>query len=498
MTERLSEATLGTLPPQIDRPSYDRAKLSNGVVHIGVGAFHRAHQAVAFDALARAGDLRWGVVGASLRSRAVRHALSPQDWLYSLAVEENEHRAVSVVGSIVDMIVAPESPSRLIDAIASPQTLLMTVTVTEKGYKLDPASGLLDESDPDVRADLATLDRPITLPGYLAAGLRRRMDGGLPGITIISCDNLSQNGRKFHASVTSISRAHDPALAHWIEDRCAFPNTMVDRIVPATTSDDIARAAMELGALDLATVRTEPFSQWVIEDRFAGERPDLEPAGVQFARDVRPWENAKLRMLNGAHSAIAYLGALAGLSTVDEFVAESWGRAFVHLLWDELAATLDPPEGLDFSQYRTALMRRLRNSALQHRLIQIAMDGSQKIPQRLVPASIALLERDGRRDAIALAIAAWIRWQRGRDEQGLSFMVDDPLASTTGRLLDNERGAREQVRAIFSLESVFPGRLAGDTDFQVAVAHHLEQLYRCGARATVEQFAQSAEVQRQA
>ena len=497
MTERLSNSTLGFLPRQISRPKFDRARLKPGVVHIGVGAFHRAHQAPVFNALAEAGDLRWGIVGASLRSPAVRDALSPQDWLYSLAVDENDSRRMSIIGSLLNVIVAPESPRRLIDSIASPETQLVTVTVTEKGYKLDPSSGALIEEDPDVRADMASLQAPRTLPGYLVAGLRLRHQRGLSPLTIISCDNLRANGRKLQASVGRLARAHGPGAAGFVE-QCAFPNTMVDRIVPAATEADIERAAAQLGLVDLATVRTEPFSQWVIEDRFTGERPDLERAGVQVARDVAPWEEAKLRLLNGAHSAMAYLGGLAGLATVDEFVAQPWGAAYVRQLWDELDTALDPPEGLSLTDYRRSLMRRFRNSALQHRLTQIAMDGSQKIPQRLVPAAVALRDRNRCADAIALAIAAWIRWQTGRDERGERFVVDDPLPSTTARLLDSTGEPREQVRAILSLESVFPRRLAADEGFQTAVGQYLEDLYRFDARATMERFSAHHELAQEA
>lgn len=488
MTARLSNMTLETIPPAIRRTSYDRSALKPGVVHIGLGAFHRAHQAPVFDALAEAGDLRWGVVGASLRSPAVREMLVPQDCLYTLEIEENGRRTINVVRSILDVIVGPQNPRRLVEAIASDQTHLVTVTVTEKGYELDSGRGLEVERDPDVEADPASLDLRLTMSGYLAAGLWLRKQKGLPAISIISCDNLSQNGRKLRAAVLQVARAHDDGLADWIANDCAFPSTMVDRIVPATRNDDIERVAAELGVIDCAPVVTEPFSQWVIEDRFAGERPDLAAAGVQFTNDIAPWEEAKLRLLNGAHSAMAYLGGLAGMRTVDQFVSRPWGAAFVELLWDELEQTLAPPAGLALGDYRALLMRRFANSALGHRLLQIAMDGSQKIPQRLVPAAVAIRSCDRRADAVALAIAAWIRWQGGRNDLRESFAVDDPLASTTERLLDHARGPLDKVRAIFSLRSVFPESLAADRQFQSSVAEHLDRLVRSGSAATVEQF----------
>ena len=486
MTERLSEATLSRLPQAIRRPTYDRTELQCGVVHIGVGAFHRAHQAPLFDALAQAGDMRWGIVGASLRSSAVRDALAPQDCLYSVTVEDGEDRQTQVVGALRHIFVTPETPQRLINAIASPEAKLVTVTVTEKGYKLDAASGTLLDDDTDVRSDLVSLDTPRTLPGYLVAGLKLRHERRLEPLTIISCDNMAENGRKLQASVAQVARAHDPALGDWVQERCAFPNTMVDRIVPASSEADIARTASKLDLLDAAAVRAEPFSQWIIENRFAGERPDLDVA--VFTADVTPFERAKLRLLNGAHSAMAYLGGLAGIATVDEFVSEEWGGALIELLWDEVQPTLAPPPELDLAAYRLQLMGRFRNSALHHRLTQIAMDGSQKIPQRLAAPAVETMDSGGAPDALALTIAAWMRWQAGHDDSGRRFLVDDPLASTTQRLIESATNPSDQVSALLSISSVFPERLSADMTFREQVAGHLESLQRIGARATAQQY----------
>jgi len=485
VTGRLSAATLDSLPPEVRRPSYDRQALKPGVVHIGAGAFQRAHQAPIFDALAADGDLRWGVVGASLRSPAVHDALAPQDWLYSLVVEDDFERRASVIGVLKDIIVATQEPQRLAQVIATPEVQIVTVTVTEKGYKLD-LSGTLIDDDPDVRADAATLQAPRTLPGHLAAGLKLRKERGLGPVTVISCDNITANGRKLQATVAQLARAHDPSLADFI-DQCAFPNTMVDRIVPATTADDIERVSGELGLIDRATIRTEPFSQWVIEDRFAANRPEFERAGVQFTTDVAPWEEAKLRLLNGAHSAMAYLGGLAGISTVDRFVGGP-ERAFVELLWGELRPTLDPPPQLDLHDYCATLMRRFGNSALGHRLGQIAMDGSQKIPQRFGPAAIARLDQGEAVDSIALVIAAWMRWQEGFDDKGRRFEIDDPLASTIGGLLRGSSSASDKVGALLSLKAIFPDRLAADPRFAGLVVGYFDGLQRTGARATIQQF----------
>lgn len=486
MIPRLAQGTLSRLPSTVLRPCYDRDSLRCGIVHIGLGAFHRAHQAPLLDALADDGDLRWGVIGASLRSAAVRDALSPQDFLYSLAVEDGADRCTRIVGTLREILVGPADRQKLVDAIASPDTHIVTVTVSEKGYKLDPSSGALLKRDQQVRGDLLSLKAPSSLPGFLAAGLKRRKDETNVPLTIISCDNMEANGQKLRSSVVDIARAHDCALAEWINEKCSFPSTMVDRIVPATTEADITRTASELGVMDRAPVRTEPFSQWVIENRFSGPRPELERYGVIFASDVAPWERAKLRMLNGAHSTMAYIGGLAGIATVDAVVAQSWGQSLIHGLWDELGATLTSFTSLDLHGYRDQLMRRFRNAALNHRLVQIATDGSQKLPQRIVAPTVELLDAGYTPMACALAIAAWIRWVAGVNDRGEEIIVNDPLSSTMRRLVDSGLSAGDQVSAMLSITSVFPERLRGDRAFKQLVVHQLESLQRLGAVATVQ------------
>lgn len=495
MTARLSDATLVKLRPDIRRPRYDRRQLQPGVVHLGLGAFQRAHQAPIYERLAEIGDLRWGVIGASLRSSAVHRALSPQDGLYSLTIQGGEHRETSVVGALLDVIVASEDPHRLIEAIASPQTQLVTATVTEKGYRLDPSSGLLIDDDPDVHADLASLSRPSTVPGFLAAALRIRRDRGLAPITIASCDNMNDNGRKLRAAVARIARSHDGNLGDWIEQSCAFPNSMVDRIVPTATDADIAAAQTHLGLLDCSPVRAEPFSQWVIEDSLTGPVGSLGKAGVQITTDLGPWERTKLRMLNGAHSAMAYLGGLAGFEAVDQFVAWPPGEQFVEMLWNEVEPTIAPPAELNVAEYRNALMRRFKNSALGHRLRQIAMDGSQKLPPRLLSPASELAQRGEPADTIALAVAAWMRWQAGRTDAGASFEVDDPSASRTAHLIAAKNDPADYAKALFSIHSIFPPRLVADGIFVGRVVDHLRNLQQLGAREMLVRFVNRSNAQ---
>jgi fructuronate reductase len=338
--KRLSNATLGDLPPNIERPGYDRTTIATGVVHLGVGAFHRAHQALVFDKAIAAGDLRWGVLGVSLRSPSVRDQMAPQDNLYSLVERDGSGQRTKVIGAVRAVLVAPEDPTAVVAALAAPDTHLATLTITEKGYKL--RGGQLDLNDPDIVHDLADLAAPRTAPGFLVAGLAARRDAGLRPFTALSCDNLPHNGGLLRDAVLAIARAHDADLAAWIEQNGAFPQTMVDRIVPATTTADVDAMAGRLAMEDHVPVNTEPFFQWVIEDRFCGPRPAFETLGVQLTDDVAPWEEAKLRLLNGAHSGIAYLGGLAGVEFVHEFVADTTGRRFVEALWRESVATLTP------------------------------------------------------------------------------------------------------------------------------------------------------------
>jgi len=486
MTKRLSNATLASLPAGAGLPRYDRAAVTPGVVHLGFGAFHRAHQAVIFEAALDTGDLRWGITGASLRSAGVRDEIDPQDGLYTMVTRDGAGDDLRVIGAVREVLVAPENPAALVARLAHPETHIVTLTVTEKGYKLDPATGALLGNDPDVAADLAKLAEPRTAPGFLAAALQARRAAGIPPFTAISCDNLPHNGRRLEQAVLAVARAHDPSLAEWIEQEGAFPETMIDRIVPATTAADIVALEASLGLVDQAMVKGEPFLQWVIEDRFCGPRPDFERLGVQVTSSVAPWEEAKLRLLNGAHSGIAYLGGLAGIDFVHEVVAIPAFARFVEALWDEAEATLSPPPGLDVAAYRVALMERFANPALQHRTRQIAMDGSQKLPQRLLAPIAARRAKGLGVDALALAVAAWMRWQSGVDDAGDAHIVDDPLAAITSTRLEVTVEPEDQVAALLSIYAIFPPALAGDEGLRATLVRHLRALASLGARATVE------------
>lgn len=489
--KRLCDQALADLPADVARPAYDRGQVRTGVVHLGVGAFHRAHQAVVFDDALAAGDLRWGVLGASLRSPRVAEQLNPQDGLYTLVIRDGAEEGLRVIGSGRGVLIAAQDPAALVAAMADPDVHIVTLTVTEKGYCLDPASGALRLDDPDIAADLADLARPRTAPGFIVAALAARRAAGLAPFTVISCDNLPHNGSRIRDAVLAMAGRLDPDLAAWIETHGAFPQTMVDRIVPATTAQDIARLSDRLGVEDRGMVKAEPFTQWVIEDRFAGQRPDFAALGVQLTSAVAPWEDAKLRLLNGAHSAIAYLGALSGYEHVHEALAVPAFAAFVEALWDEAQTTLNPPPGLDLAAYRRDLMARFRNPALMHRTRQIAMDGSQKLPQRLLATVAERLARGEGVAALALGVAGWMRWQSGRTEAGEAVVVDDPLAGRTAALLASAGSDEARVAALLTLDAVFPPALASDPRFVAAVMKAYLALGRYGAVETARRWAEA-------
>lgn len=484
---RLSSQMLAALPADVIRPNYDRSQVKPGVVHLGIGAFHRAHQAVLFDDALNAGDLRWGITAASLRSPAVRNQMVPQDGLYTMLVRDGGSEQARIIGAVQDVIVAPRAPQALIAAMAAPDIHIVTLTITEKGYKLDPATGALIEDDAQLAADLLSLEQPQTAPGYIVAALARRKAAGLPPFTAISCDNLPHNGTRLRNAVLALARRHDAALAEWIAAEGAFPETMVDRIVPATTPDDIAALTMRLGVEDQAMVKTEPFIQWVIEDDFCGPRPDFGP-GVQITAAVAPWEEAKLRLLNGAHSGIAYLGGLAAIDYVHDVLALPEARIFVETLWDEAETTLSPPAELDVAAYRRDLMARFDNPTLRHRTHQIAMDGSQKLPQRLLATIAARIEAGQGIDALSLAVAAWIRWQVGHDDLGNLHVVDDPLAVPIAAMLGAAATTQDRVAAILAFDAVVPPALGANPLFRDILVRWLTILETYGARAALETF----------
>ena len=461
---RLSDRTLTQARNGAWPAAYERDAVTTGVVHLGPGAFHRAHQAPVFDALL-ARDPRWGVCGVSLRSPAVRDALTPQDGLYTLALLDAEVR-VRIIGAVKQLLTAPQTPAAVLERLADVRTRMITLTVTEKGYCLTPG-GDLDLAHPDVAFDLTRPASPSSAAGWLVEGLRQRRSAGAPGLPVVSCDNLTDNGGKLGRAVATLARAQgDARLADWIEGEVRFPNTMVDSITPAT--DDALRACAQdlIGLEDAWPVQREAFSQWVIEDRLGSVAPDLASAGVTLVAQVRPFELAKLRLLNGAHSTLAYIGLLAGFETVSEAMADPALAAFVErLMRENIAPSLTPTPGLDLPAYITAILARFRNPAIAHQLAQIAWDGSQKLPFRLLGTITDALAAGRAVDRLVIPVAAWMLFA-ARRARGAKPLVD-PLADKIAQVAAAPIGL--QPERFLALSTVFPPALAGNARFRDAV-----------------------------
>jgi len=453
---RLAPEVLDRLPSDVQRPDYDRDAQRNGIVHFGVGAFHRAHQAAFTDDAMAAGDRDWGIVGVSLRSTAVQRQLMPQHGLYSIVERGGEEETLRIAGAVRDVLAGPAASGAIVDAIASPDTRVLSLTITEAGY-LRALDGDLDLDHPAIAADRAEGAAPATIYGFVRAGLMRRRAEGLPGLTLLSCDNLATNGAVLSQCLHSFLDATDKQLARWFLDECACPSTMVDRIVPATTQADLAALAERLGVRDEAAVITEPFRQWVIEDRFVTSRPRWEAVGAQLVGDVHAYELAKLRLLNAAHSALAYLGLPAGHAYVHEAIADPAIRPVIdRIMRVEAAGTLRPMRGFDPDAYCDRLIERFANARLPHSLAQIAMDGSQKLPQRWL-ATLRESAICGRRcPAILTALSAWIGFVRGD-----RFVVADPLSDQL-RQLWQEAGGAEIVAALFGPCGLFAEHWVAD------------------------------------
>jgi fructuronate reductase len=485
MTARLSYSTLNGLPADIARPAYDRSRVSPGIVHLGVGAFHRAHMAAYVDSLLGTAP-EWGIVGVSLRRPDTKDALAPQDGFYTLAVRDASGTRCRIIGSLIGLLDARNERDRLLGLMAAPQVRIVSLTVTEKGYCHDPATGRLDEKHPDIVHDLANPNAPVSAPGLIVAALERRWLAGVPAFTVMSCDNLPANGQTVARIITRFAELRSAKLGEHVRSNVAFPSTMVDRIVPATTDADRREIADRLGVEDAWPVVTEPFTQWVVEDKFPTGRPPFERVGVQLVGKVEPFEKMKLRLLNGSHSTLAYLGYLAGRQYVAEVMQSADFVRLIHgLMTEEVMPTLDTP-GTDLGAYRDELLARFANPALKHRTWQIAMDGSQKLPQRLLGT---IRDRLARRQSIvrlSLGVAAWMRYITGIDESGAPIDVKDPLASRMRAIADaSHQDPVRLVVGLLTLGEVFGKDLPQNEIFREAVTAHLKSLFDKGSAATV-------------
>lgn len=466
-----SVAVLGSRNLKI--PAYDRKGVSIGVVHFGPGAFHRVHQACYIDDLLHT-DPRWGICEVSLHSTGVRDALVPQDGLYTIAILD-EQSSFRVIGSVKEVLVAPESPSAVLDRMIAPTTCIVSATITEKGYCLNKEGGL-DFSHPDIAYDLKHPETPKTFVGFLARALRLRHDSGHEPFNVISCDNLVDNGHRLRRAVLEFVRSSDPSLAAWVEKEVTFPCTMVDSITPAT--DDALRARVKdaLGVEDLWPVQREFFSQWVIENKLRGPQPDWASVGVTVTDDVAGFERAKLGLLNGAHSTLAYAGNLAGYETVSSAMSDAALATFVRcMMIENIGSGLVAPRGLDVDQYIEAVLRRFRNPTIRHLLSQIAWDGSQKLPVRILPTITENLAAGRPIARLCVPLAAWFHFIRRMTRDGRQIM--DPLAPQLSELARRCTGdAAADVSAFLGLEKVFSADLARNVTFRAALENAYARL----------------------
>jgi len=478
----------------VRRPAYDPASLGTGILHLGCGAFHRGHQAFAtqraIEAEGAAG-LRWGIASASLVRRTTPDLLRPQDGLYTLMERDADGLRAEIVGSLRNLVHAPSDPQGLPARIADPATRIVTLTVTADGYLLEPSTGRLQTHHPDIRHDLETAGRPVSVVGTLAAGLRLvREAGGVPPV-VLSCDNLASNGRTLRQAVLDYAdmMPGGEALSGWIARNVRFPETMVDRIVPVPNEADAEDARRLTGQLDLAPVSAEPFLQWVIE-AFDGPRPMWEAAGAEFVTDVAPFEQAKLRLLNGSHMLLAYLGGLDGSATIAQTVSDPVFHAFIErFMLREQGATLSlPPEAL--RTYVASLLARLRNPAIRHEVDRIGRNGSVKIATRLMQPLRDNLLAGRPAPCTILGLAAWIRWFALRDTSGTQVRLNDPAAAAFKALCETiGEDFERQAEAFLEMEEVFGPRLPQHDRVVAELAGALRALHLRPARDLVAEAA---------
>ncbi|WP_413710631.1 mannitol dehydrogenase family protein [Rhizobium sp. Rhizsp82] len=475
MSDRLKD--LNGLAPTAKLPAYDRSKLKAGILHLGPGAFFRAHFAPFTDAALAATGGDWGIEVASLRTPDVADNLTAQNGLYTVLIRDTSGTTAEVIGPILKAHVAPRDPALLLSRLEDPAIRIVSLTVTEKAYGLDVRTGGLDLTHPDVAADLANRHAPRGVVGYLVEGLARRRAKGVAPFTPLSCDNLPSNGAVLKRLVIDFAGRVDPELRAWIETNVPFPSTMVDRITPASTDATYADAERLTGRQDLAAIETEPFTQWVIEDHFANGRPDWDKAGVLMVDEVSAYEKMKLRMLNGAHSLLAYLGYIGGYEYIRDVMDDEGLAALARRQMNAAAKTLDPVPGINLEHYADELIARFANKAIAHRTYQIAMDGTQKLPQRLLEPATEALARGSQAETYAIAVAAWMRYALGTDRNGKAYELRDPRAEEIATLLvDVPRNGGAVSAALFTLPGLFPKALTDNVVWTEDVANKLDIL----------------------
>ncbi|MCY4006023.1 MAG: mannitol dehydrogenase family protein [Rhodobacteraceae bacterium] len=490
MTDRLGLSA--GLAADVSLPDYQRDNHGVGIVHFGMGAFHKAHQAVyTDDALAASGG-DWRIAGVSLRSAAPAQELMPQSCLYTVIERNAEGASARVIGSIAAALCLRTDRWPVLETLCAPETKIVSMTVTETGYGIDRNTGGVDPSCPVIAADLADPSSPCGVAGLLVWALGRRRAAGTPPFTILSCDNLPQNGALTRSLLIDFARRATPDLVEHIAIDVAFPSTMVDRITPARTDATLKLAEQLIGQADAAAIECETFRQWVIEDHFPTERPCWEAGGALFTDDVRPYEEMKLRMLNGTHSMIAYAGFLAGHRTVREAMEDHDLSALAARHLAAAAATLGPVPSVDLDEYAADLMVRFANPHLAHETGQIAMDGSQKMPQRLFAPALDAITRGQCCKPFAFAAAVWIRYMRGRFDDGQPYDIRDPRSGELAILMRGQASADDLIGRIRSVNGLVPPELAANDRWNDAVRTELSHMLTSGMRASIQRAASRA------
>tara|TARA_R110002096_G_scaffold114770_11_gene248861 strand:- start:21392 stop:22864 length:1473 start_codon:yes stop_codon:yes gene_type:complete len=487
MTTKLSTPNLVNLDPKIRVPRYDRTKVGQSMMHVGVGGFHRAHQAVYIDHLLnQGGDPAWGYCGVGLLKldARIRDVMRSQDCLYTVVERSSEGDTASIVGSIVNFVFAPDNREEVLEQMASPETRIVSLTITEGGYYLD-SNGELDANHPDLKKDLATPHEPSCSFGYLLEALDRRRQRGLAPFTLMSCDNIQGNGEVARKMLTAFAELRDPVLRNWMDENCLFPNSMVDRITPATTDELRLLVSDKFGIEDGWPVMTEPFKQWVIEDHFVQGRPKWEEVGAQMTTDVLPYELMKLRLLNASHQALCYVGLLLGYEHVHETMQDDDIRMLVKKMMDQEATdTLSPVPGVDLDDYKNSVIGRFANPAIKDQLSRIGFYGSAGIPKFVLPSITDQLGKDGPIRLLSFVVASWFRYLNGMDDSGKEMPMLDPLAP---KLRELAAGGGEDARKLLAVREVFGDELANTPAFVESVTATLESFYKKGARATLNQ-----------
>ncbi|HEY0167338.1 MAG TPA: mannitol dehydrogenase family protein [Jatrophihabitans sp.] len=482
----LNAANLASLGPEVAVPGYDRRQVGVGIVHVGVGGFHRAHEAMYLDRLMNEGKaLDWGVCGVGVLpgDRRMADVLASQDHLYTLVVKHPDGTMEPrVIGSLVDYLLAPDDPEAVIEQMADPATRIVSLTVTEGGYNIHDVTGQFDSENPGVRRDLAPGAVPSTAFGLVTEALVRRRDRGVAPFTVLSCDNIQGNGDVARRAFAAFASLRDAALGEWVEREVSFPNSMVDRITPVTTDSDRAELSRRFGVEDQWPVVCEPFTQWVAEDRFAA-RPPLADAGVQLVADVQPYELMKLRLLNAGHQALCYFGYLSGYRLVHEAAQDPLFAEFLLAYMDsEATPTLHPVPGIDLGAYKAKLIERFSNGQVRDTIARLCAESSDRIPKWLLPVIGHNLATGGSVALSAAVVASWARYAEGVDEDGQPIQVVDRLADTVTAAA---RQQRQDPLAFLRNRELF-GDLVEQERFTSAYLATLESLRERGARKTLE------------